>query len=293
MKLNLIDFLRDTGKHFTVNEMMRREMIRERIEDPEQSISYTEFSYMLLQSYDFLYLHQQHACDVQVGGSDQWGNIISGVDLIRRKTGDTTYAYTWPLLVNKTTGKKFGKSEQGTVWLDAQKTTEYQFYQFWFNTEDDSVQEYLNKMTLLSTTDIAHSMEIHRRNPALREAQKTLAKAVTELVHGKDAAESAIALSELLFGEKALADLSDTALTMLRKEAPGSEVKLGMHITDVLVASGLASSKREARQFISEGAVTLNDVAVEELSILEETSFTNGIALLKRGKRHVKVLTLE
>jgi tyrosyl-tRNA synthetase len=153
--LNYIEFLRDIGKHFSVNAMLQRDSVKDRLENQEQGISYTEFSYMLLQSYDYLHLHTHHGCDVQIGASDQWGNILSGVDLIRRKTGDTVYAFTSPLLINKATGKKFGKSEQGAVWLDPAKTSPYQFYQFFLNVDDDAVEELLLKMTLLPKEEIA------------------------------------------------------------------------------------------------------------------------------------------
>lgn len=190
-KLNLMEFLRDVGKHFTVNEMIRRDSVRPRIESPEQSISYTEFSYMLLQAYDYHYLSETKGCTLQVGASDQWGNMVSGVDLIRRKSSSEAHVFCWPLLVNKSTGKKFGKSEGGAVWLDAQKTNPFEFYQFWFNSADDDVEEYLLKMTLLPKQEIDVVMEEQRANPAARAAQKRLAHEVTALVHGEDEAKRA------------------------------------------------------------------------------------------------------
>ena len=189
--LRLIDFLRDIGKHFSVNAMMNREAVKERLENREQGISYTEFSYMLLQAYDFLHLHEQSGCDLQVGASDQWGNMVSGVDLIRRKTGKAAYALSFPLLVNKSTGKKFGKSEGGAIWLDAAKTPPFEFYQFWFNTADAEVEEYLLKMTLLPKADIDAVLTEQRSNPAGRPAQKKLAWEVTALVHGQQEADKA------------------------------------------------------------------------------------------------------
>lgn len=189
-KLNYMEFLRDIGKHFTVNEMIKRDSVRPRLEAAEQSISYTEFSYMLLQAYDFLELQQRYSCDLQVGGSDQWGNIVSGVDLIRRKTGAKAYAFSWPLLTDKS-GKKFGKSEGNAVWLAAGKTTPFHFYQFWFNTEDDMAEELLLKMTLLPKADIDAVMAEQKANPSSRAAQKKLAYEVTALVHGTDEADKA------------------------------------------------------------------------------------------------------
>ncbi len=183
-KENLMEFLRDVGKHFTVNEMIKRDSVRPRIESREQSISFTEFSYMLLQAYDYLELFEHYGCTLQVGASDQWGNIVSGVDLIRRKKAGIAHAFCWPLLVNKTTGKKFGKSEGGAVWLDAKKTSPFEFYQFWFNTPDEEVEEYLCKMTLLSKKDIDAIMQEQRANPGSRVAQKKLAQELSMLAHG-------------------------------------------------------------------------------------------------------------
>ena len=291
-KLSLIEFLRDVGKHFSVNTMIQREMVRERLKNEEQGISYTEFSYMLLQAYDYLHLHEDYACDLQVGGSDQWGNIVSGVDFIRRKTGDQVFAYTWPLLVDKA-GKKFGKSEQGTVWLDAAKTTPFQFYQFWLNVEDASLEEYLLKMTMLSKEEIGMAIELHKRDPKERHGQKLLARETTALVHGAEASMAAEKVSDVLFGDAAVASLDADAIATLRASAPSQEVKDGMNVVDALVTSSLASSKREARQFIADKAVGLNGAIVaDEKHKFASADFHNGIALLKRGKRNVCVLVL-
>lgn len=189
-KLNLMEFLRDVGKHFTINEMVKRDSVRPRIDSPDQSISYTEFSYMLLQAYDFLRLHKDYGCSLQVGGSDQWGNILSGVELIRRTEGESAYALSWPLLVDKT-GKKFGKSEGNAVWLDAAKTSPFAFYQFWFNADDNMVEELLLKMTLVPKVEIDAVMREQRENPSGRAAQKKLAYEVVSLVHGEDEAKKA------------------------------------------------------------------------------------------------------
>ena len=291
-ELRLLEFLRDVGKHFSVNTMIQREMVRERLKNEEQGISYTEFSYMLLQAYDYLHLHQSYACDLQVGGSDQWGNIVSGVDFIRRKTGDQVFAYTWSLLVDKA-GKKFGKSEQGTVWLDAAKTTPFQFYQFWLNTEDAPLEEYLLKMTLLSKEEIGMAMELHKRDPKERHGQKLLARETTALVHGAEESAAAEKVSDVLFGDAAVTSLDADAVATLRSSAPSEDIKEGTNIVDALVASSLASSKREARQFITDKAVNLNgNILADEKHKLTSEDFYNGIALLKRGKRNVCVLVL-
>jgi tyrosyl-tRNA synthetase len=291
-ELKYMEFLRDIGKHFTVNEMIKRDTVRPRIETPEQSISYTEFSYMLLQAYDYLQLHMQHACDLQVGGSDQWGNIISGVDLIRRKTGDQAFAFSWPLLVDKKTGKKFGKSEGNAVWLDPVKTTPFQFYQFWLNSDDEMVEELLTKMTLLSLEEITAVVKEHLKNPGDRMAQKRLAKEVTILVHGVEKAQSAEDVSNVLFGDGGVETLSSEGVALLQSAAPNCEVASGEDVADVLVKSNLASSKREAHQFLTDGAIKLNGEKIDETKKLSESDFRYNIAFLKRGKNHLCVLKL-
>jgi tyrosyl-tRNA synthetase len=236
--LNLMEFLRDVGKHFSVNEMIKRDSVRPRIETPEQSISYTEFSYMLLQAYDFLELHKRYHCDLQVGGSDQWGNILSGVELIRRTIGGAAYAFSWPLLVDKTTGKKFGKSEGGAVWLDPKKTSPFQFYQFWINTADANVEEFLLKMTLLPKPDIDAVMAQQREDPPARAAQKRLAFEATKLVHGEGEAEKARQSAEALFsGDASAADMPSV---------PGGKLR------DIVKGT----STSELRRLVGQGAVT-------------------------------------
>ena len=292
-KLKLLSFLRDIGKHFTVNAMIKKDIVKNRL-DAESPISFTEFSYSLLQGYDFLHLNQEHGVDVQVGGSDQWSNILAGVEFIRRKEGREVFALTWPLIVNKATGKKFGKSEQGAVWLDPKKTSPYQFFQFFLNVEDDAVEELLLKLTLLPYHEVEGIMAAHQASPGARTAQKELARAVTTLVHGEVSAENAANVSAVLFGEKRLGDVSKEAHALLAEEAPSAGIQLGKLVVDVLVESGLASSKREARQFIESGAIALGGNVVEDVDrSLEESDFENGLALLKRGKRNVAVLVLE
>lgn len=292
MPLKLVDFLRDIGKHFTVNAMIKREMVRERLEK-ESSISYTEFAYSVLQAYDFLHLHETEGCDLQLGASDQWGNIASGVELIRKKKGAVAYGFTSPLLINKSTGKKFGKSEQGAVWLDAAKTSPFQMYQFLLGSEDEAVEEYLLKLTMLHRAEIDAAMEMHRRNPGARHAQRLLANSVTTLVHGAREAQNAEKISAVLFGDGAIADLGRADIDTLAQSAPSCIVAVGADIVEVLISASLASSKREARQLIADKAVTLNGETVSEANrnIVEE-DFIGGIALLRRGKRNVCVLRL-
>ena len=291
--LNLIDFLRDTGKHFTVNELIKKEAIANRL-GSETGISYTEFAYPLLQAFDYLTLHEKFGCDLQVGGSDQWGNMVAGIDLVRKKTGDTVHVVTVPLVVDKTTGKKFGKSEGNAVWLDADKTSSYEFYQFWFNVSDESVVDYLKLFTFLSLEEIEQIKQEFDLNPGNRVAQKTLAFAVTEIVHGTEAATAAQNVSQILFGDQTLEGLSDIEREILLSNAPVSTLKEGNGLVDILVEVGLATSKREARTFIEGGAVSVNGEKVEDL----EKTITNndnisGLVLLKRGKKNLHLLVIE
>lgn len=290
-RLDLIAFLRDTGKYFTVNNLIKKDAIAARLKS-EEGISFTEFSYPLLQAYDFWHLFTKEGCDVQIGGSDQWGNIVAGTELIRRKENKTAYALTIPIITDKATGKKFGKSEGNAVWLDPEMTTPYAFYQFWLNASDESVENYLKLFTLLSLTEISALMEMHTRDKKVRHAQKTLAREVTKLVHGKEQAEEAEAVTEVLFGEASLSILTDHARETLRRAAPQCDVKVGMPVVEVLIASKLASSKREARQFLKDGAVALNDQIIDEERVLEAADFHESIAMLRRGKKQVCALLL-
>ncbi|MCR4325774.1 MAG: tyrosine--tRNA ligase [Patescibacteria group bacterium] len=290
-QLKMLDFLRDVGKYFTVNAMIKKDMVRDRLKK-ETPISFTEFSYSLLQGYDFLHLNEAHGCDVQVGGSDQWSNILAGVEFIRRKSEKIVYAFTWPLVVNKATGKKFGKSEEGAVWLAPEKTSVYEFYQFWLNTADDAVEEYLFKMTMLSAAEISAVMELHKRDKKERHAQKLLAREVTNLVHGEDETMRAESVSQVLFGEMDLTALDEEAIAALRSSAPSCEAREGALLVDVLVSSALAKSKREARQFLADKAITLNGVVSDEKHALTAGDFHNGLALLRRGRRNMCVLVL-
>jgi len=286
--VNLLEFLRDIGKHFSVNAMLQRDSVKNRIESQDQGISYTEFSYMLLQSYDYLHLHTKNGVDLQIGASDQWGNIASGIDLVRRKTGNTVYGFTSPLLINKSTGKKFGKSEEGAVWLDPRKTTPLAFYQFFLNVDDAAVDELLLKMTVLSESELEEVRAADAHNPAGRARQKKLAHQVTHMVHGAEEAAKAESISAALFGS--FVSISPETAVYMKEEAPSFKVFDGMNIVDVLAGSGLASSKREAKQFLSDGAVILNDKKADESTTVAFADMINGIALVRRGKRHACVL---
>jgi len=292
--ISMMEFLRDTGKHFTVNEMIKRDSVRPRLETPDQSISYTEFSYMLMQAYDYLHLNKTLGCDLQVGGSDQWGNIISGVDLIRRVEQKQAYAFSWPLLVDKKTGKKFGKSEKGTVWLDESKTSFFDFYQFWLNTDDDAVEEFLLKMTMITKEDIDSVLATHNENPSVRFGQQRLAHEVTSLVFGPEKAKRAELVSRVLFGKDgSTQSMNDGDWNLIAEDFPTFHASVGVSLADVLVASNLASSKREAKQFLEDGAITLNYKTESADRQLHEIDFPNKRAHLQRGKRNVVVLTLQ
>ena len=297
LKVKLLEFLRDIGKHFTINELIKRDIIKRRLETPDESISYTEFTYSLLQAYDYMMLSQKYNCDVQIGGSDQWTNILSGVELIRKKDRKEVFAFTFPL-VNDSAGKKFGKSEGNAIWLDAKKTSPFAFYQFWLNQPDEGVEQYLKFFTFMSVREIDALVELHKRNPGKREAQKLLAMLVTEIVHGKNAAVGAQAVSEVLYGGKPLSELSKEEKTTLLKEAPKftvSTTKLlgGYSIVDVLVDSGLSSSKGDAKRLVDGKGISLNDEVVDSPDMkLKATHFSDGLALLRRGKQ-VLVLNLK
>lgn len=290
-KIDLITFLRDIGKHFTVNELVKKEAIANRLAS-ESGISYTEFAYPLLQAFDYLTLYREHGCDLQVGGSDQWGNIISGVDLIRRVEQKNTYALTVPLIIDRSTGKKFGKSEGNAVWLDSEKTSPYVFYQFWFNVSDESVIDYLKLFTFLPLEKIADIEKEFTVNPGSRSAQKILAHEVTSFVHGAKNADAALHVSESLFGEVPFSSLTAEEIEILKSNAPFVSARDGIDILDLLVSSELASSKREARTFIEGGAISINEQKLED-PVLKVTKEVFGeTILLRRGKKQLSLVSL-
>ena len=286
-KVSVIEFLRDTGKHFTVNSMIKKEMVADRVNDPDKSISYTEFSYPLLQGFDFHHLHKEHGCTLQVGGSDQWGNVLAGVEYIRRVEGVETHGITAPIIVDKVTGKKFGKSEGNAIWLDAEKTSPYAFYQFWVNQDDAGVIDYLKIFTDLSLEEIRELEEVVSSAPHERRAQKQLALAVTAMIHGNEEAVKARDISEALFAGD-ISALSEEAKQTLVKVAPTYQFSDSELVVDALVHSGLATSKREAKTLITQGGVMVSGLAtVDEQTALQAE---NHLHLLKKGKREVRVL---
>jgi tyrosyl-tRNA synthetase len=274
--VSILEFLRDVGKHFSMSQLVQRDFIATRIGEGGSGISYAEFSYTLLQGYDFWHLHNHHDVNMQVGGSDQWGNILSGVELIRKKDGDVVYGMTAPLVINKSTGRKFGKSEGGAVWLDANKTSVYKFYQFWLNTDDDSAIDYLKLFTLLGKDEIDAIAENHSINPGARSAQKKLAYEVTALIHGREHTESVMRVTEVLFGSADISTLDESELDMLAMEIPSDVV--GKTVVDILVDAEVAKSNGEARRLLPGGAVTTQGEKVLEDRVISET------VLLKKGK---------
>src|SRR5687768_15617542 len=256
--LDLLEFLRDTGKHFTVNYMLAKESVKARI---ETGISFTEFGYMLLQAYDFLELNRRRGVTLQMGGSDQWGNITAGIELIRRAGGGEAHGITLPL-VSSAAGTKFGKTEAGTVWLDAERTSPYQFYQFWINTEDRDAGAYLRMFTLLSRAEIEALESELKAHPEKREAQRALAAEVTTRVHGSESARISDEVSSVLFGRRESTELSLPVIKALSREIPFCEVTLveGTTVADVVTTSGLAPSKGAARRLLEQGGVYINGV---------------------------------
>ena len=282
-KLSMIDFLRDVGKNFTINYMMSKESVKRRI---ETGISYTEFAYQLLQAYDFLKLYDNYGCLLQLGGSDQWGNITSGIELMRRERDVQGFALTMPL-ITKADGTKFGKSEGNAVWLDAEKTTPYEFYQFWINTDDRDVIKFLKYFTFLSLDEIAEIEKEFTAAPETRVAQKALAKEMTTLVHGKEAYEQAVHISQALFSGN-IKELSVSEIKQGFKGVPSYTVPqdADLKLLEVLVASGLVQSKRQAREDLQNGAIYINGDRVQDLEYqLSDEDKIGDIVVLRRGKK--------
>jgi len=274
--INYLDFLRDVGKHVPMSQMLGRDFVQSRLGEEGSGISYAEFSYSLIQGYDFLHLYREHGVTLQVCGADQWGNSIAGVDLIRRIEGAETHIYSTPLVINKATGVKFGKSEGGAIWLDPKKTSVYKFYQFWLNVDDDGAIDYAKIYTLLSKEQIEELAAKQQANPGAREVQKTLAREVTALVHGKERMESVERVTDVLFGQKDVHELSPEDIDALAGEIP--TLGTGKTVVEVLVESKSAASNGEARRLIAGSAVSVNGEKVSEDRPLAELS------LVKKGK---------
>jgi len=295
--VSFLDFLRDIGKHFSVNMMVAKESVRARMEDRDSGISYTEFSYMLLQAFDFYKLREEHTCELQIGGSDQWGNITAGIELCRKKLGAQVFGLTLPLITNSD-GSKFGKSVAGAIWLDPKKTSVYRFYQFWIRTDDRDVIRYLNYFTFLSSAEIAELETKHQQNPGAREAHKALAKAVTDLIHSQAATAEAIRASEILFGGE-MDGISEETFNDIVGEVPSKEITpgqlegAGVPLVELLVIAGLGTSKGQARKDIEGGGVYVNNVreANFQRTVNQADLVFGKHILLRKGKRNYTVIT--
>jgi len=286
--LTLLDFLRDVGKYASVNQMIARESVKARLES-ENGISFTEFSYQLLQANDYLYLSRNHAVEIQIGGSDQWGNLLAGVDLIRKADGKHAHALTWPLLL-RSDGKKFSKSEGDTVWLAADKTTPYQFFQYWMNVPDADIERFLLQLTLLPVAECVAVAEAHAQAPHLRAGQRRLARETTTLVHGPEAAAAAEEASAILFGGSP-AGASAQALEFLASEVPTSPFVPGVTLAAALSATPLASSLSDARRTIDQGAASVNGgVVPADRPLTEADLIYDRWLLLRKGKRNYHLL---
>lgn len=281
--IKYLEFLRDVGKYYSMTELIQRDFIATRMGEGGSGISYAEFSYNLIQGYDFWWLFKNKGVELQIGGSDQWGNMLSGVPLIRKKEGKEVHAFSMALVINKATGKKFGKSEEGAVWLDPARTTPTAFYQFWINVDDEGLEEHLKTYTDLDKSTVDDLMRAHRQSPKERIAHKRLAEEVTKLVHGEAELAIAESVTEVLVGKKAVAELDGMALEAMRREIPAVHVKIGDEIVDTLVTCGLAGSKTEARRFLKENAVSLNGQKTTKEK-LEVNDFQNGRLLIRKGK---------
>jgi tyrosyl-tRNA synthetase len=295
--VGFLDFLRDIGKHFSVNQMVAKESVRARMEDREAGISYTEFSYMLLQAFDFYVLCRDHNCELQIGGSDQWGNITAGIDLTRKKLGRSVYGLTLPLITNAD-GTKFGKTVSGAIWLDPSRTSVYKFYQYWIRIDDRDVIRYLKFFTFLSQDEIAALEKQHTENPGARVAHKALAKAVADLVHGPSATAEAMRASEILFGGE-LAGISETTFNEIVGEVPTKDIAkaeldgAGKPLVELLVHGGLCQSKGQARKDIEGGGAYVNNVReanIQRTVTTKDLLFGKHL-LLRKGKRNYVVLT--
>ena len=280
--VNFIEFLRDYGKYFTVNYMLDKDIIRRRL---ETGITYTEFSYMIMQAFDFLHLYETKNCTLQVAGSDQWGNITAGVDLIKKKTGKEVYAFTMPLVLDAS-GNKFGKSEGNALWLDINKTSSYELYQYLINTDDKMCESYLKIFTFLSPNEIMDIIKKHNEEPHLRLAQKTLAREIITDLHGKSEYEKAVKISEALFSGN-VCDIDKELIEKVFKDVPNSSIDKDLNIVDLLVETNICSSKREAKEFIAAGSISINGnkIATMDYCIEKKDTIDKKYIIVRKGKK--------
>lgn len=297
--MSFLDFLRDVGKHFSVNMMVSKESVRSRMEDRDSGISYTEFSYMLLQAYDFYFLQSQYHCDLQIGGSDQWGNITAGIDLCRKKNSRSAFGLTLPLITNAD-GSKFGKSVSGAIWLDPAKTSPYRFYQFWINVDDRDVIKFIRYFTFLDRDEVEALESGHTQDPGRREAHRRLAQEMTAMIHGPAAVEDCLRASQILFGG-GLDGITESLFQEIAGEVPTHEASMesfqsggGKSMIDLLVECGLCPSKGQARKDIQAGGVYLNNMRVDDpaASIDASAILFGKYLLLRKGKKNYLVVSL-
>ena len=291
--VNYLDFLRDIGKHVPMSTMLGREFIQSRLGEGGSGISYAEFSYALIQGYDYLHLNKEHSVTLQLCGADQWGNSIAGVDLIRRVSGKEAHVFSMPLIINKSTGKKFGKSEDGAIWLNSDLTSMYKFYQFWLNVDDEGVGDYLKVYTLLDKEAHEKIMVEFEHDRGQRLAQKTLAYEVTKLVHGQEAADSVVRITEVLFAGGSLAEITPQDVDQLKSELPIVQLHDGDLVVVALTQSGLASSAGEARRLMDGGGVTLNGEKIgPDYALTQADRKVAGSALLRKGKNNYALVDI-
>jgi tyrosyl-tRNA synthetase len=289
-----LQFLRDVGKHVPMRQMLSRDFVQSRLGEEGTGISYAEFSYSLIQGYDFVHLYREKDCTLQICGADQWGNSITGVDLLRRMEGVEAHVWSAPLIVNKTTGVKFGKTEGGAVWLDPAMTSIYKFYQFWLNVDDEGAGDYLKIYTLLGKEEYEKIMIEFENDRAGRLAQKTLAYEVTKLVHGQKAAESVVRITNVLFGKGDVAEISSEDVDQMKAELPVVACKNGDLLAGVVVEAGLAGSLSEARRFMSQNGVALNGQKVgQDYALTQDDRKIAGSALLRRGKNNYAIIDIQ
>ncbi|MDD3646638.1 MAG: tyrosine--tRNA ligase [Candidatus Gracilibacteria bacterium] len=292
--MGYLDFLREVGKYITVNVMMSKDTVKKRIEDPSKSISYTEFSYMLLQGYDFSKLYKDNGLRLQIGGQDQWGNLVTGTEIIRKKYEAETFALTWPLITDST-GKKFGKSEGNAIWLEKNKTSPYEVYQYFMNTADADLERYLKMLTLIETEEIEGIVKKHMQHPEDREGQKLLAYKVVEIIHGTSEADLAVKISDFMFASNdrvsVLKSLTDSEIDTFKNAMGGFKYE-GENLFETIVKSGLESSNSNARNSVSSGAIFINEQKVDDFNFDVDSAFINDrVLLLRKGKKNFRIIT--
>lgn len=291
--MNYLDFLREVGKYITINVMMWKDTVKKRIEDPSQSISYTEFSYMLLQGYDFCKLFSDDGVTLQIWGQDQWGNLVTGTELIRKKYDGESYAMTWPLITDAT-GRKFGKSEGNALFLDKTKTSPYEIYQYFMNTNDEDISRYMKMLTLIETEEIDELVKKHMSEPEQRAGQKLLAFKIVEIIHGTTEAQRAEQISNFMFGDTdrldVLSSLEITDITSYQN-ALGGVMYSDENLFELLVTSGLANSNSDARQSVGSGAIFINEEKISDPKVNVESLFlNNGVMLIRKGKKNFRII---